>query len=334
MNPPLNTTSMTKQMRERCTVSRSVQYGSQKWIIKQRSKRRMPMPFNKPLHMLSWVRVVFVFTIPNHWQHTGATLLAKEGWKAWGKYQVLSFDIHKLCLDLQVLTGSYSAADATYALLLPHATSLQAKTDVYIAVFHRFELEVRMSEEVGGGWRESRDSQIRVTDLWIASLSRSHWYSCSSPCLIWFHSPDGCRTTRARVSSGYWIGQQKPGEVQQSLRTPGFAWVCWCCATQHHQTVCALPVVFNFYIVNSLKRLMAAWPATYMLGKRYLSAYLSSQGALRSMQHGVCAETGMALVSYVWFCRPVTNEYVRLNELARVGLSMLDLRYDLFLFYL
>ena len=68
MNPHLNTTSMTKQMRERCTVSRSVQYGSQKWIIKQRSKRRMPMPFNKPSLMLSWVRVVFVFTIPNHLQ--------------------------------------------------------------------------------------------------------------------------------------------------------------------------------------------------------------------------------------------------------------------------
>ena len=63
---------------------------------------------------------------------------------------MLTFDLHKICLELQVLTGSYSAADATYSLLIPHATSLQAKTDVYITMFRRFELEVNDLESSGG----------------------------------------------------------------------------------------------------------------------------------------------------------------------------------------
>ena len=63
-----------------------------------------------------------------------------------------------------------------------------------------------------------------------------------------------------------------------------------------------------------------------MLGMRYLSGYLSSQAALRSMEHGVCAETGMALVSYVWISGPITGEYIKLNEFAKIGLNMLDLR--------
>ena len=70
-------------------------------------------------------------------------LLAKDEEKEWGKYHTLSFDTHQLFFELQVLTGNYSAADATYAQLIPHAISLQAKTDVYITLFHRFELEVR-----------------------------------------------------------------------------------------------------------------------------------------------------------------------------------------------
>jgi hypothetical protein len=41
-----------------------------------------------------------------------------------------------------MLTGNYDAADATYALLIPHATSVADKTDIYITMFHRFELEV------------------------------------------------------------------------------------------------------------------------------------------------------------------------------------------------
>ena len=75
-------------------------------------------------------------------QQTGVTLLAKDQTKAWEKYHLLTFDSYKLCLELQVLTGNYSAADATYTLVLPRATSVQAKTDVYITMFHRFELEV------------------------------------------------------------------------------------------------------------------------------------------------------------------------------------------------
>ena len=71
---------------------------------------------------------------------------------------------------------------------------------------------------------------------------------------------------------------------------------------------------------------MTVWPAAYMLGMRYLSGYVSSQVVLRSMEHGVCAETGMALVTYVWIIGPITGEYIKLNELARVGLSILDIR--------
>jgi hypothetical protein len=77
---------------------------------------------------------------------------------------------------------------------------------------------------------------------------------------------------------------------------------------------------------------MTVWPVAYMLGKRYLAAYISSQVALRSVEHGVCAETGMALVSYVWFSGPITQEYLKLNELAKAGLSMLELRYGTLLF--
>jgi hypothetical protein len=71
---------------------------------------------------------------------------------------------------------------------------------------------------------------------------------------------------------------------------------------------------------------MTVWPVAYMLGKRFLAAYISSQASLRSMDHGICAETGMALVAYMWFSGPITHEYIKLNELAQVGLSMLDLK--------
>jgi hypothetical protein len=74
-------------------------------------------------------------------------LLAKDEKKAWENYQTLTFDLYKLCLELQVLTGNYKAADATYTLTIPHAMSLQAKTDIFITMFYRFELEVNEENE-------------------------------------------------------------------------------------------------------------------------------------------------------------------------------------------
>jgi hypothetical protein len=74
-------------------------------------------------------------------------LLAKYNERAWEKYNSLTFDICKLCFELQVLTGNYEAAEIMCAQLFPHATSVQDKTDLYIIKFHRFELEVNMQRQ-------------------------------------------------------------------------------------------------------------------------------------------------------------------------------------------
>ena len=113
---------------------------------------------------------------------------------------MLTFDLHKICLELQVLTGSYAAADATYALLFPHAMSLQAKTDVCITMFRRFELEVNKLEGLEGGEEVGMERNCS-TKLYTAPLSRSHRAGISSPCLARPQSTNRSSRTRMHVLS-------------------------------------------------------------------------------------------------------------------------------------
>jgi hypothetical protein len=71
-------------------------------------------------------------------------------------------------------------------------------------------------------------------------------------------------------------------------------------------------------------RLSTAWVTAYILGKP-LAGVLATQITLRSIEHGVCPATGMALVAYA-LSGAVTEDYARLERIAKVGVDLLELR--------
>jgi hypothetical protein len=62
---------------------------------------------------------------------------------------------------------------------------------------------------------------------------------------------------------------------------------------------------------------------TYILGKRFLVGSLWCQVAIRSIRHGLIPYSGAAFVSFVF----ISSYRVRFDEVAQVGLRMLENRY-------
>ena len=63
-----------------------------------------------------------------------------------------------------------------------------------------------------------------------------------------------------------------------------------------------------------------------MLGIQYLAGIFCSHIVIRSMEHGLCAESGKAMVIYVLHGLEFYSDCVFLNQLAKTGLSILDSR--------
>ena len=63
-----------------------------------------------------------------------------------------------------------------------------------------------------------------------------------------------------------------------------------------------------------------------MLGMKSLAGLLCSRIVMRSMDYGLCAETGKAMVFYVLHGMMFYSDYEFLNQLALTGLRILDTR--------
>lgn len=73
------------------------------------------------------------------------------------------------------------------------------------------------------------------------------------------------------------------------------------------------------------------WVAAYMMGMPYLAGLVCSQTVIRSIDHGVCAETGKGMVIYVMHALVYYSDYAFLDQIAKVGLQLLDSRFALVL---
>ena len=64
-----------------------------------------------------------------------------------------------------------------------------------------------------------------------------------------------------------------------------------------------------------------------MMGLEYLAGIICSHIVIRSMDHGLSAECGKAMVVYVIHGLKFYSDYAFLNQLALTGLRILDSRF-------
>ena len=64
-----------------------------------------------------------------------------------------------------------------------------------------------------------------------------------------------------------------------------------------------------------------------MLGLQYLAGIVCSHIVIRSIEYGLCAESGKAMVVYVMHGLKFYSDCVFLNTLAKTGLNILDSRF-------
>lgn len=69
------------------------------------------------------------------------------------------------------------------------------------------------------------------------------------------------------------------------------------------------------------------WIAAYMMGQVHLAGLVCTLTVIRSIDYGMCAHTGKALVVNTLHSLAITNDYTFLNNLAKAGLNILDTRY-------
>jgi hypothetical protein len=91
--------------------------------------------------------------------------------------------------------------------------------------------------------------------------------------------------------------------------------------------------IFKLYVrrkegqpLMQIYRLSVVWIAAYMMGMPFLAGLVCSQIVIRSIDYGVCAESGKAMVVYVLHGLVFHSDFAFLNKIAKTGLKLLDSR--------
>jgi hypothetical protein len=68
------------------------------------------------------------------------------------------------------------------------------------------------------------------------------------------------------------------------------------------------------------------WASALILGKRNAAGAIIAFVVSRAISNGICAQSGLAFVAYAMVVMHVTPNRSRLNQLAQIGLRILDTR--------